>query len=239
MKFILIADTHTDFDCDSTPIYKKYYKEILSKIDFDVLIHAGDWCTKSYKHFDPALSLIREYISKPILTVLGNHDIWRSYNDLTELDDIKSYIREQFSKYDIHYLSEKSFEYEDIIVTGFDGWYNNIEPFTNDFKYLQKFYNDIPLSRYLNKIANDEVQRLLDIDTNNKKSIVVSHFESYKAWDDHYMGANPNYSKLLADNFDIICYGHTHRYSNSIVKHSRVLNCGANYNDPKFLWFEI
>jgi len=239
MKVCLVSDTHA-FYSTATQFVLKWFWRCIAREDFDVLIHAGDWATRSFSSILPSLDQLRSAIDKPVLTVLGNHDLWLEPSDLASYEIIKHQLREWFEMYDILYLSEKSFVRDSLIITGFDGWYSNTNPPTKDCDRLP---NDVTMSA-LSFNTQRSLERVFREIEGYEKRVCVTHFPPFDSYgrdsqSREYMGANPKYLEFLKANFQIVCVGHDHQAYDRHFDSCRVINPGGNYDDPSFVIFEV
>jgi predicted phosphodiesterase len=51
--------------------------------------------------------------------------------------------------------------------------------------------------------------------------------------------ANPKYLEFLAEKCDYLLYGHTHSKCDRLYKGCRIMNCGGDYDKPKYTLFEL
>ena len=232
MSILLISDTH--YNCsDQSPIILENFLNVINQLDFDLVVHCGDWISHDcIDEFPKVLKMFRKYINKPILTVLGNHDIWHDNKELS-YEDIMSYIRDQFKQYDIHYLTDKHYAGCDYLITGFDGWYCNPFPPTNDFGRSFNFIGDVDLHRFMKKKSDKEAENLLDFISEYaddcRTLVCASHFHA-----NYEFGNNPVMIGELARSYDLLLFGHSHRRSEYDINGVNVYNCGSDYEYPRF-----
>lgn len=124
MKILLTSDTHWGITKEKT--IRKLFKEI-SEQDFDVLIHAGDYCgtDQADKNVRSTIRIMREFIpDKPILSVLGNHDYWTKRAAMADYQKNYDNIIQVFKDNKIHFLDRDGvFEQDTVKIVGHSGWY--------------------------------------------------------------------------------------------------------------------
>lgn len=236
LKIAITCDLHYGFDGKTDAKMHKFFKKLNMEI-FDVLIIAGDMISDKQRQFQALFKLIRRYIpEKPILVVRGNHDFWDKENN-PKLS-FKKLIEDQqqyFYEYNIHHLEFGPFMIGDVIITGFDGWYHDTNPPTNDAYYMVLDINGVPIHKYLSKKADDDFINVMGMDVSNKKSICVTHFPSFSR--DAYskqLNANSKYMDHLTMKFDMLIIGHSHAECDIMYDRCQVINVGSDYNRPKY-----
>jgi len=244
MKILLTTDSHMGFSQKTYQILEKKLKEI-DHNSYDIVVHCGDWISHKQSQWKTVLKLFRNYIDKPILGVTGNHDLWDAEQQFLSLEDVQKYHLEMFKKYDIHYLERNPYIKDNISFYGFNGWYSNTNPPSNDWMRIP---NNPP--RDLNKILRNNAHRRLqeiliqsEKDTNQK--ICITHVSSlpYRnsyIKDDYSMAANPKYKNMIADVFDFYFMGHSHLVVQELHPSGcGMINAGSDYDQPKFMIIEL
>jgi predicted phosphodiesterase len=254
MKILLLTDTHSGYNKNTYNTLNRFFDKVVSKYEFDIVVHCGDWISNSQNQWKSIFKLIRKHIpNKVILGVKGNHDYWHneSYvklngklNRLNNIEDRIKYQKEVWKEYNIQYLEDKPYILKDIEIYGFDGWYNNSNPPTNDYKYIPQFVDGKMSSFWFNHKNYKKLEHILNKDNpDNKIKILVTHFgcfsnELYSEGLSEDMNG-PNYFKFLKDHFNYILYGHTHKRHKIIHDNVEIFNTGSHYNKPKCMIIDI
>lgn len=235
MKIALIGDTHYGYTYNTPEILEEKLEE-LSKEDFDLVIHTGDWISHMQDQLDPMLELFRKHIpSKPILGVMGNHDYWNKHSPKSVLSMTKVH-KKLFKKYNIHYLESEPFIFEGISIWGFNGWYCVSNPPTNDIYYMSKLEKGQHVHDYLSNIAHKGLEKILSDSRNcTGTKICVTHFPPY-TFNQLYktMCANELYLDMICENFNYFFVGHSHQNEGWQRKDCFVVNPGGDYNKPNY-----
>lgn len=241
MKIALTSDTHWAAYGQTTVKRTRKMWQRLAEEDFDILIHAGDWCTKdARKQMRRAVIQCRRYIDKPILTILGNHDFW----DNPRIDPRQMLLKHSatFEKHNVHYLLDNPFYYKDFVFVGFDGWYNNINPPTNDSYWMPMYVEGVPIHKWMNKKIDDDFGRVISYMESNKRVVCVTHFSPFVRPDDYKgkdFSANENYLPFITDKSEYLLLGHSHAALRVIKEGCIIIECGSDYNEPTYLIEEI
>lgn len=240
-RIALIGDTHMGCSGSTEYLLEKKFGE-LKKEDFDFLIHTGDWISHSQDQLEPLLSLIRRHIDKPIIGVMGNHDYWNSYEPMT-IKKISSLHKRLFKKYGIFYLEgSKPFRFgENLSVWGFNGWYGNTNPPTNDKYRMPKMENNIPIHEYLSGVAHKRLERIITQARNTPgNKICVTHFPPY-TFNQRYLSmcACESYLDLICEEFSHFIVGHSHQKEDWVRLNCRVVNPGGDYDSPNYKIIEV
>lgn len=257
VKFVLTSDTHYGFNDKTHRRHENFLTTLWEAIEIDEIacvIHAGDWSVNKQDQFYRTMKMFRKYIDIriPIVCVRGNHDFW-DYADgykvrhKRQWGELSRIHREWFKEMNIHHLEEGNMVIDDVIVCGFDGWYGIGNPPTNDEAMMIGNIEGCPSMVYHSSRAYKELMRVLDTDIDSyAKAICVSHFPpfggDYKNGHDPKdlrYSANPRYLDPITEKFDVFCMGHSHGRVDRIENNCRLLNCGSNYNLPRFLIFDV
>ena len=238
-KIALMGDTHMGYSIMTSDIIEKKLKD-LAKEKFDILIHTGDWISHEQDQLEPILNLFRNYVNTPILGVKGNHDFWNKSKPM-EISKIKRKQKKLFKEYDILHLEKNNFKMDDITFWGFDGWYSQTNPPTNDKYFIPPFENGVPTNLYLADEAHKNLEKILSESTNTPgKKICVTHFPPY-TFNQRYacMCANESYLKIICENFNYFIVGHSHQIEDFMYQECRVINPGGDYDKPNYKIIEV
>jgi len=248
IKIALTTDSHYGHSKNTHKIHEKFLKRLNLAIkadDVKVLIHTGDWISYKQDQLERTLKMFRKYIDIPIVCVRGNHDLWQydKRNDgrkltLMELDEQHN---KWFKENDIHHLENGPFIVDDVIIVGFDGWYNMCYPPTNDAEHMKSNVEGVPTMVYLSGKTYSKLDNLLQIDLScYRSSVMVTHHPPFTE-DVQYLDycANPNYFQPIKDKFDAFCTGHSHHYWNESQDNCLILNAGSDYDKPRYTIFEV
>ena len=247
MKILLTSDTHHAFTANSTvKINRKFWQKVAEQ-DFDVMVHTGDWCTTNAEvQMRKAIKQCRNYIDKPILTVLGNHDYW-SKNHIDPRSMI-NYHEKVFEEFDIVYLDRETIQINDILFYGYDSWYHVPNPPSNDYYWMPRIVETLPINHYMSKRMDASFERVMDDiekDESGLKKICVTHMSPYlrKNWfmDRVHIGlsGNPKHLPFITKHCEALLIGHTHRELDEVVDGCRIVEAGSDYNNPKFKILEV
>ena len=257
MKILYTSDTHYGHSSKTKNIHEAFLKKGAEK-NPDIIIHAGDIESHKLEHFKCSLKMFREYFPDiPILVTLGNHDWWNAtkgtgptmydtyyrveFTPTKTMSQIKKFHQEVFGKYDIHYLEESPYlEKEGIKIYGYDGWYHYPEPLTNDgLRIMGRGFDHKKFQDRTHKNVNKILMKLENnfLENQDKTIILVSHFDLTPdpGWEG--LAGNPRYLDFFRDHVDYFIVGHSHQKRNNMLGSMNLLNCGSDYDDPK--WGEL
>lgn len=249
MKLVLTSDTHYGHSKNTHKIHEKFLKRLLSSVEAEnikAVLHAGDWASYKQDQFRRTLALFRQHLKDfPIAAVRGNHDFWNGdiEDDSKRLmfNQIDSSHKKWFNESKIIHLEESPLVIEDVIILGFDGWYNLSYPPTNDHHWIKNNIEGVWFHTYLANRAFKQLEKILNTDTSQyRAAICVTHMPSFSE-DPEYLTycANPKYVEFLSEKFDVVCMGHSHKYNDSVINGCRFLNSGSHYDMPEFKVFEV
>lgn len=245
IKLALTSDLHYGFTENTTDILNKFFKQF--KKDYkaqgcDALILGGDLATSKQSEFKSILKMVRRYFpTEPVLLVRGNHDFWDADKNYPIFHEMTMAHQKLFNELNIIHLDKQQVVIKDVVITGFDGWYYSINPPTRDQTYMHKTAHGAPVHSYLENKSFKDISAVLDLDLSEyRKKLCVTHFPSFTE-NERYLKlcANPKYHVLLTDKFDALLVGHSHQFVDKIEGNCRILNCGSDYDKPKYLIFEI
>jgi predicted phosphodiesterase len=248
MRFALTSDLHRGYSTRTSRIHQKFF-DTLSRESFDVLLLAGDLGTARIEHFQGLLRAVREALpDHVILAVRGNHDLWDrrkryyflggAYRNLSQL---LAYQEHLFEKYRIQHLESQSFVRDGVFVTGWDGWYSDLNPPTNDELHLPSSVEGIPVHAWLNRRAHTMFDRVLqELDAHpTYRRIVVTHMPCFAHETTESLCANPRYIDFLQGRCEVLCVGHEHRHRNMLLGGIQIYESGSGYDHPRYMIFEI
>lgn len=213
-RVLLTSDTHIGITEDKT--LRRMYKE-LNPDDFDIIIHAGDYCggSKGWKGVRHTVNLIREFFpDKPFLSVIGNHDYWYKIEGHWD-NNTDKFVRRRvgvndfnmnydkvvktFKDNNVHFLDlDGPYRYdEDTIFVGHSGWYAHPYPNTNDRNFLPYDPEGANVNHWLmHKVTKqlhlnlDKLDVMMQASKDKYQNVVfVSHFPVVKVGENDYKGA--------------------------------------------------
>jgi predicted phosphodiesterase len=238
MRLVLTSDTHFGHDGKTQSKHQKFLKAVAEE-NPDVLVHAGDWTSSKQEQFRRTLEMFREELRCPIVAVRGNHDFWQTVDRFHFLQETESLFEQHeiwFRQFNIHHVSQGPFVIDGWTITGFDGWYGNLNPPTNDEKFMPLFTQNMRTMEWFNRKAHWDLQDILDkVDLSREKKICVTHFPPFTENQLYaQFCANQNYLEVLCERFELLLVGHSHRECDWVFKGTRIVNSGADYNAPKY-----
>lgn len=258
---IVTTDTHYGMSANTHSAHEKFLEKVaqtVSEQNIQFIAHCGDWTSSKQDQFYRSMSMFRKYLPNiPIITVRGNHDFWdydlwfqfrkkgrsRSYSKYS----CKTYglmmeqHRKWFEQFGIHHVDMGEFVIDDVVFLGFDGWYDHLDPPTNDKQMMYGFIESAPTFHYLNYKAHKDLEKLLATDTDRYRAVVgMTHFPSFTE-DEKYrlFCANAKYHQFLTEKCDVLLLGHSHRQVDCVENECRVVNPGSDYDSPRFVTITI
>jgi predicted phosphodiesterase len=283
MKLAKITDTHFGFNDKTYKTYSKFLPKmhracIEQKVD--AVLHCGDWSANEQHQVQRAFKMFRQYLGHfPIYAVIGNHDLWdySSWGPIpyrrkvykTDYPYGKPYhimISDQedwASEHDIFLMENHGpivNKEKNLGIYGFNGWYDEIPPRTNDINYMPKEHQSVPMNTWLRYNAQKQLDSALAWSEGIKekhpgiKTLLMTHHPSYNfepQW--NFMSANFRWLPFIAEKFDYYCVGHSHKQEDWIYKspdgdYLRCINSGScdirarqlghRYNGPNFKIFD-
>ena len=132
---------------------------------------------------------------------------------------------------------------DNVVVLGMTGWYKetNLQALgTNDWKYMPESVESAPIHMYLSYKAEKDLEKLLYTPTEDKAVVFITHFPPFTE-DPQYEKycANQKFMNFMTEKSDYLLVGHSHHACDFLKNDCRVMNCGSDYNDPKYVIFEI
>jgi len=238
MKILALTDTHCGFGPKTHLKLEKYFNMLKKDCEFDIIVHSGDWISHKQKQWKTIFSIIRRVFPDiPIMGVMGNHDRWNYKGKHTSVAEWEKVTLQTWKDYRIRYLPNEPYITDEVEIYGFDGWYQELDPPTND-KFQMKF-TDPEIMRVFSKRSNDQatkaIESLWDIGE-KKKKIVVTHFNIYGQYrEGHLIFGDTKLFQYLRGTADLVIEGHTHRPLDVKVDGTRIVNVGSDYEFPNFL----
>jgi predicted phosphodiesterase len=259
MNLVVLSDTHYGHDSRTHKIHEKFLKELGDTClasNVSLIVHCGDWISSNQHQLPRTWKMFRSFLGNiPIVTVRGNHDLWNydywgvhekkrrwaKFPANLKYSEILIQHEKWAEEFDIKILSNKPFIYQNVVFYGFDGWYWNVPPPTNDFKYMDKIFDGKNLSEYLRNKANKDLDNILiDIETNDvnfkyTKKVCVTHMPPYFKDEHGYLYcADTNYLNFITEKFNYLFVGHNHQvedWVNTYLNHTcRIINGGTKFN---------
>jgi predicted phosphodiesterase len=246
MKIAICTDTHYGFYGDKTrKRHTKFLKKLAKAIEdnqCELLCHNGDWISSKNKELENTFKQFREYIKVPILTVFGNHDLWddnQNPNFKIKYEEKIKLRQELIQKYNITHVLENPFTIGNYFFTGFDGWYNEQNPPTNDLTYIGNLIDGKRTHDYLATKAYNDLSKILNYET-DKIKVCLTHFPPFAESEKNLVFcANPKFLDVIKENFNILLVGHSHKECDFLDGKLRIINAGSEYNEPVFKIIEI
>lgn len=250
MKLILTSDTHYGLDGKTHSKHHKFWNRVAETIeteDVKVLIWAGDLTCNTQHQLRRTIEQMREHVKIPVALVRGNHDWWdvatrkEKHSGGRHFAMLDAMHRDLFRKNGIYHLEDGPLIVEDVAILGWDGWYGNSAPPSNDERFMFKDVQGCPMHVFMSNRAWKKFDEVLEADLEKyRAAIAVTHFNPYITsvkW--QMMCANLKFLDMIKDKFDVFCCGHNHQYRDDIEDGCRILNCGSDYNKPQFKLFEV
>lgn len=238
MRLLLFTDPHRGYDSNTSKIHDKVFASI-DQNSFDVVVVSGDWGITTLDHVRGAFKAFRRaFPNKPIVGVLGNHDLWDKKTKAIQhkFDMIEKFAKES----DIHLLENNPLEKDGVVILGFDGWYHHPHPDTRDSDFMVQWVDGIQVDQYLKNKADKAIYAIMDYPKDDKKVVVVTHFPCIEeAMDNPTWNGNPKHGEVLLEFSDLIIFGHTHQAVDLTIGKSRVVNVGSDYNKLVYKIVEI
>jgi predicted phosphodiesterase len=241
MKLCLTSDTHYGFSSDTRGLLERMLCNIAAESP-DVVLHAGDWASTKFEEFEACVKLFRQYLpNTPIIGSLGNHDYWAQDTDIIGVSSTEEHLKllhDTMTKYNI--LTSFMDIKQQIAISAMQSWYKNTHPPSNDHHFMVSgnaahhimcTYADTDYARVLQHVKEFPAF----------KHVVVSHFTPYNYRYGYTSMCGPlrPFDDLITEGIKYLCLGHSHEYQNELVFGCRLINTGSNYDEPKFVTFEV
>jgi len=179
----------------------------------------------------------------------------KRYNKRTSYEQMRMTQRDWFDELNVHYLQDEEYLYKDeVIFYGYDGWYKNMNPPSNDKYWMPPVAKMCPINQYLNHRANKTLDSILmsvegmKRTSPNLKAVCATHHSltPYRGGADT-MNGDPRHLDFLSENFDLVLNGHSHQKVDQIheyvygnkVHTCRVVNAGSDYDNPEYKIIEL
>lgn len=251
-NFIKVTDTHYGHNHNTHKCHEKLLKAIKEKtkeLEITALIHSGDWISVNQHELPRTWAMFRKYLGDlPIFAVRGNHDLWNyeqfydarkahyAKHTFITIESMYEQHQKWAEEYNIKLLTPDPLIINDIAIFGFDGWYHK-RGYTNDGEYMIRHVESAPTDSWLNREAYNHFMQVLENvekeEYKDLKKMLITHMPPYslKIRDDSRedMNANPRMMEGITENFDVFCFGHTHRPVDKIIDGCRFINAGNDY----------
>lgn len=234
MRALIFTDPHRGLNQKTANIQDLVFKSI-DPSSFDIVIVSGDWGVSKINHVKSSFKAFRmAFPDKPIIGVLGNHDLWDK--KIKSLSNKMKKIREFAKRYNIHLLENNPLEIDNYCFLGFNGWYVGDHGDTQDFDYIFPFVNGENLDNYLNREAYNSLINMIDYPKEGKTVISITHFPciSGESMGNPHLNGNPSFGDQLLKFSDLIIFGHTHQAVDIVKDEVRIVNVGNDYNKLMF-----
>lgn len=255
MRVALVSDTHINI---TTPGELNVMFRRLAQEQFDVLVHAGDYCggTLGHKSVTPTVVMMRKYFpNMPIISVLGNHDLWcyqgsgtrRVRPTVEEFEANYSAILDTFRTHSVHFLDTDGPyshpEFPLVKFMGCTGWYAHPAPPTNDELYLPHAVEYSHTA--LHSAALQTLYRNADLldqtyDPAVDTVVFVTHFPVRKPPEDtryDLFSWSEGIGDFVAESYNCKYFlnGHAHMNFNGPLRYES----GSDYRNPKYNIIEV
>lgn len=253
VKLAKTSDVHAGHTQKTVLIHERFFAEMAeewAKADgIDALILAGDLISHKQKSMKTLFRTIRNVMPHvPVVACLGNHDYWdegkyyggskcRKYT-YQELDEMH---KEAFGEFNIHRVSATPLVIKDVAIVGFDGWYAQHNPNTNDKYWMAYQWDGLDPFAFMIKKAAMEFDTLMGMDlTPYRATVGITHFPPFT---DHvrYIPycASMNLMPFMTEKWDVLCVGHSHKACDFVENDCRVINSGSDYDHPRYVVFDV
>lgn len=242
MRILKTSDNHRGFSYTTGNVHEKWAKRIANEY-FDVVVAAGDHGSskidETHRHFK---FLRRVAGTRPVLTVLGNHDFWND-PQIQPLEAIERH-KEAARKYGVHMLDiDGHIVINDILFVGWMGWY--IEPPKgNDFNNIPRLHpHGYPMNVWFNQLEQMQLAEVLKTceayaTKGLRTTVGVTHFPIHKEGVRHF--GNPRHMDFVkAAKIETLLYGHSHSFHDELRDGVHLVNAGSDYDKPKHVIVEV
>lgn len=229
MKLKLISDLHYNLLTDNG----KQHASDLNNDKYDVLVVAGD--LSDNKNYKTHIDILAKTVTKPIVIVAGNHDLWESDSYESGIEHIKNCCSIHSN---VHFLENDSITIGNQKFIGCTLWFD-FQPTNYDRKW-----SDIRNCQWLNdnvKRINQESIVYLNENISREDIVMTHHLPTQKSI--HYSYAGDSCNKFFVSNMDYMIkekqpkywfHGHTHTGCNHMIDETNVVcNPLGYYFEPK------
>lgn len=259
LRFLLITDLHFGFDKNSFKILTDFFNKLYKEEKFDAVLVTGDLACNQQKQLYTALRELRNcFPDKEIYTIFGNHDYWVHWKDYrhkfgNSWANVIGKQNQHLHENNIYHLQRTGpIKHGNVWLAGYDGWYNRLDPPTNDESMMPEYINGDTAHRHFNKASHKALERIIysDIDFYNEKSICLTHhsFIGIGGGNQDFSQNYKNLEALYSRGFNVVCYGHSHKRFEGQVNNMRIYCAGGGYkktgvglytNVPEYFIIEI
>lgn len=244
MEVILTSDLHVGHSENTERILEHLLPKIRKSLKAKVLLIAGDLISHDQDQKIALFKLLRKHWPRrPIGVVYGNHDFWGcpEWEPGEWIDDMLYRDSMIFEDFRINYLPTNPITIDNVKILGFDGWYGHPNPPTNDLLWFpQEYYKGMHSHEYLLKRSEEQLQNLLDTDTDGYGVVTVTHFPLInQTHQDKKYNAPASWLPPLREKSDIIVWGHKHVLYECAHAGCFLVGSGSDYDKPMFYKFFI
>lgn len=251
MRILNFADLHiTSKNCES---YKRF-KEVIDKLNYDVIVIAGD--VTDNRSINP-FEMLSKLTSKPIIFCLGNHEFaYRSVEEtLQEYYKMKNYSKNYANVYCLDVCGHVDIENVRFVgnVLWYDGSMKDIYSQSEDFILPSWLDSKIQYFNFKNENAKC-IKQIKNNYSKGKVNYLITHCVPDITLNRHsekpgYYNMYSGVKHLLNDfeqegiHFEFAVCGHTHRYATNEINGTHCVNIGNDYEftsgELKYFIFEI
>jgi len=195
LKVLFVTDAH--YSPENYVECLNFWQKISEK-DFSVIIFLGDW-VRDRHYLHDSLALCRECITRPIYSLLGNHD-YKKEDSVLSLKSSINLTLSLFSKFSIRSLESTPVEWGEHYIYGL-------------YTFYDSFIRPIKSSKEVapNLLFLDSFRSLLASLDRERYNICVTHFNLFHLQDPFLLGKGRlSYIQMMSDVFKIVISGHLH-----------------------------